>query len=468
MDIVSYKGPYSTAGSSSIFPRIPVRCAGARWERWWYLFGNRLIVQQEDSARYMGTFAKAIITGHYRYCNEFLWPVMHDKPQLAVFSEGDRTSYQQFNLAIAATVELVCEKRHKPRSYFVHDYQLALMPLTLSYGSSARTLYFWHIPWPKVVLLEHVPLLAEIALGLLSTARLGFHISEYAENFLRFVDEHMPDFCVDYDMMTVSAITDSALSGRTCEVVVRPLGVDLHYWRQMAAEGNRLQKDSLLQRLTSGRYVLSIDRADYTKGILERLHAIDEFFRMNAVWRDNVTFLQLSRRSGKGLVALDRYWDACMTLVQEVNSRWRKGDWTPIIWIEEPVPSTVLARLYREAAAVAISPLRDGLNLNAKEFAACSGDTPGTLLLSRGAGVWEELGECSVIVDPDCCADLAAGIAIALSVPGAERRKRAELMRRRLAMNTLPGWWQELTADGASRVPAETPLQADLAVGALG
>jgi trehalose-6-phosphate synthase len=191
-----------------------------------------------------------------------------------------------------------------------------------------------------------------------------------------------------------------------------------------------------------GKFVLSVDRADYTKGVLERMNAIDTYFESNPHRVGKITFVQVCQPTRIGLPAFDKYWQKCRARAEELNARWgaQDGAWHPVSWIDKPVPPKVLAWLYSKAESMLINPVRDGLNLTAKEFAVCS--TNGSLILSRGAGVWEEIGGNVVALQSLSPEDIARQIEAALTMPQQEKSLRLQAMKRIIKANTLNAWWR--------------------------
>ncbi len=235
--------------------------------------------------------AKEIVDGHYRFCNEFLWPIMHDLSEYATYDEDHRSSYEKFNRIFARKIS----RYTSATNFFVQDYQLALMPLQLKRLCNADTAVFWHIPWPKSVPQEFLEPIIDITKSMLSAQHVGFHTAEYAENFLRFVEEHVPGFQTFPDRLTIcrdsvktySPYVHPFFNGKIevypaptrnqTQVLVAPLGLDVSYWQNLAAD---TKQPNPLSGLIKTDYVLSVDRADYTKGVIPRLKAIGHFLRL--------------------------------------------------------------------------------------------------------------------------------------------------------------------------------------------
>lgn len=471
MNILSYRGPGSPGGVSATLSRLFKNTSGAT-AQWCFVNGNTInrieSHKHGPSARYH--IPQTIVDGHYRYCNEFLWPILHDLPQYSAYSAADRQLYNQFNLASTNVVAQL----HTPETcsdWFVNDYQFALLPDLLS-SPNTNVTTFWHIPWPRHVQSDHVEPLREVAKGLLGSRQIGFHIKEYAENFLDFVQEHCPHYLVERTKMLImhcnNEKTDKRQGSRhkKSNILVRPLGIDMQYWQCMSSsdlQSNQEEtglmtgdlhtltstfcKTAISDRLNKADsinepYILSVDRCDYTKGISERLTAIDIFLQHHPQHQSKLRFIQICQPSRLALPAYRDYWTLCRQKADEINAKWQEGDWRPICWIDTPVSPAALSALYRDARAMLITPLRDGLNLTAKEYIASTNDNPGVLILSHAAGAWQELGPHTLTVDPYNSSQIAEQIANALMMPAAERLSRASKMKQLLKSNSLSYWTQ--------------------------
>ncbi|MBY0551821.1 MAG: trehalose-6-phosphate synthase [Candidatus Obscuribacterales bacterium] len=460
MNIISYRGPGMAGGVSSALAHL--------WREhayngtWWHLSGTSLHATEhpDEPYRELTGIPQAVIDGHYRYCNEFLWPVMHDLPQYARFRAEDHKLYVAANRILTRTV-LADNEANSDRKIFVQDYQLALMP-DLLYKSSVQSLVFWHIPWPKTVDPQHVPPLMQIARSMVAAEIIGFHTAEYAENFLTFVHRHLHGLHVDFESSSVIrgraveamsmpwSAPDTDFAGRKTNVVVAPLGIENSFWKNAAAIPQIRLRGSEFSWLHSGvPYVLSVDRADYTKGVLERFRAIDRFLERNPAWRARVNFVQLCGRTRGGIDVFDSYWNQCKVEAAKLESKWRTDHWSPLTWLEHPCTGAELSVLYRDAAAMLVNPVRDGLNLTAKEFVASQIRKPGVLILSQGAGAWHELNEEALTIDPHDADNVASALETALTMNQTERARRITRMNMRLSDNTLSDWWHQIAAQVA-------------------
>jgi trehalose 6-phosphate synthase len=460
MNIVSYRGPGMAGGVSTALASVWEENAGEG--SWWYMKDSALQVAYnvDEEPSLVANLSQELIKGHYRFCNEFLWPVLHDLPEYATLRESDREHYQKFNEILSRLIAH-SQTAKLDSTFFVQDYQLALMPHLLKRSCAGTTMVFWHVPWPKYLHNEYARVLAPIAKAMLGADVIGFHTSEYGENFLRFVDAHLPEFRCDFARMRVCPAEEPlsvfvpsssyarertlyapSRSTRTSEVVVAPLGLDCHHWKSLATNARATFWQPWLAKRP---YILSVDRADYTKGITYRLKAIDAFFDKYPDWRGKLVFAQVCGRTRAGIEAYDEYWDECRALENKLKQKWDMGHWQPLLWFDRPFSAAQLSLLYRNAAAMLVNPIRDGLNLTAKEYVACQGTKPGLLALSRGAGAWHELGKDCLEVEPEDPAHIADTIHRALNMTPQERALRMERLSRQVESNTLERWWERFS-----------------------
>ena len=464
ISLASYRGPGMAGGVSSALAAL-WRAAGADAKNWFFICSKTNAVKRTDSNRFSSfekSLDKELIDGHYRYCNEFIWPVMHDLPEHVTYRSNDHSTYKRFNEHFASVID-----RHSRNNElcFVQDYQLALVPN----GVDGRKQIFWHIPWPKRVAPEHLQQVREIALGLLECETIGFHTHEYAANFSRFVNRYIGGFSsrlagntlvnarqagntVQVDSFNLQNGTHSVIieehTRQLSRILVAPLGLDVENWFRLATAAKQFDAQLAGMGLEKGSYILSVDRADYTKGVISRIEAIDTFFSIHPEWIGKIKFVQICGRTRAGLPAFDRYWDKIRQRAEEVNKRWSDDDWSPIVWLDTAVSPELLAGCYRNADVMLVNPVRDGLNLTAKEFIACQDDDPGVLLLSPGAGAWHELGQHAIPVNPNNPLEMAESIHKALSLSSEKREQKAKAIKATLANNTLQHWCELFSTTG--------------------
>jgi trehalose 6-phosphate synthase/phosphatase len=473
MNIVSYRGPGMAGGVSSALARL--------WDEhgtdanWWHLTDREIKVACGiDGDDYsLASLPEALIKGHYNYCNEFIWPVMHDLPQFARYVPAHREQYHRFNEMLGRVIS------HSPLSkklsyYFVQDYQLALVPQFLRRNGMGRSSVFWHIPWPQGVREDHVTPMIQIAKGMLNAEAIGFHVQEYGENFLNFVQKYLPEYVVDTSSMTIRLPEYSMIGNqssrdyaaqhraqlawhsRTTQIVTAPLGLDFDHWHDMA---NSARASFWLPSLQRKPYILSVDRADYTKGVSSRLRTIDTFFEKYPQYRGEVTFAQICGRTRPGISSFDNYWNDCKALDKRLGDKWQTSTWSPLLWLEKSFSAEQLSLLYKNAAVMLVNPVRDGLNLTAKEYVASQGQRNGVLALSRGAGVWHELGDQVVEVNPHEEEQMADQVHRALEMQSAEKIMRMDELKDSVRSNGLEDWWRRFSTDSG----AETEIAEETA-----
>ncbi len=426
MRILSYRGPASPGGVSTAISNIFK--AQKESGEWWFVRDNK-VVRKTQRYEHSDIWLNAgIVEKHYRFCNNFLWPVMHDLPELAHLDRSEFQAFRALNYYIASEIDQTKISRFD--QWFVNDYQLALVPRRLL--GSSRSMVFWHIPWPKYVRPDDVEAVTEITRGLLGATAIGFHTAEYRDNFLRFVGTHISEVQISNRMEMELILGASALRRHRVKVAVAPLGIDGKTWSETKTTSS----------VSPLPYVLSVDRADFTKGIAERMTAIGEFFSRYPQWLEKVNFLQIITRSRQGLPEFDKYWSHCQALYAAINDKFSTESWQPIMWMERPRSQSELASLYRHAAVMLVNPLRDGLNLTAKEFVACQDESPGVLLLSRGAGVANELMNGFIPMEPTDPIKFADSIFRGLTMKESERIERINFLKMRVDSNSLESWWR--------------------------
>lgn len=480
MQIVSYRGPGMAGGVSPALTRLVAEHSGHH--AWWHIdedtikcataSGNTVSRQQLPSA---------VVEGHYRYANEFLWPVMHDLAQFANYRSEDRALYERFSRILAR--EIAAPRpggRQLHGKLFVQDYQLALLPKELQRFAGPKCGVFWHIPWPKSVPQEFLLPLIEIAKSLLSAEFIGFHTEEYCANFFMFVSKHVPGVHVSTRSRVVvrEARMAAALNREpvlsyasrhyersgspnlTTQVLAAPLGLDVDHWQEIAREQTNTR---LHPALINTDFVLSVDRADYTKGVVPRLKAIQHFFSDHPEKIGQLTFAQLVTRTRQGFEAYDQVWHDIKRLSKEINKKFATGDWQPIVHLKGPLSPSELSLLYRSASIMMVNPVRDGLNLTAKEFVACQSNRPGVLMLSPHAGVYEELGRWTLPADPFNPKEMSDNVLEALRIPLEERRASVNEMKIKLSKNTISSWcrrFRELLEPQPNHIALDTAAQA--------
>jgi trehalose 6-phosphate synthase/phosphatase len=369
--------------------------------------------------------AEAEVTRYYHgFSNRTLWPLFHCFSGHARFDWQDWRVYERVNERFAAAVIAAGTKRDV---IWIHDYHLMLTPrLVRNVARDARLAFFLHIPFPPYDLFRLLPWNREILRGMLAADLVGFHVQTYVRNFLD---------CVE---LLLSARVDRKAGlveygDRTTQVGPFPIGIDFDLYDSLARQAPRTARDSRVQ------VVLGVDRLDYTKGIPERIRAIERLFETYPEHREKVLFLQLAVPS-RSQVA--EYRDLKRQIdedVGRVNGRFSTASWSPIRYLYQSMPNEKLVGLYRDSDVALITPVRDGMNLVAKEYVACQVDNPGVLVLSKLAGAAETMHE-AILVNPYNVEGTAAGLHRALVMDEAERRSRLAALRRRERRYNVNNW----------------------------
>ncbi|MGB9023303.1 MAG: bifunctional alpha,alpha-trehalose-phosphate synthase (UDP-forming)/trehalose-phosphatase [Candidatus Bathyarchaeia archaeon] len=392
---------------------------------------------QEIRSRLMEQFSclpvflsKADIESHYDgYCNSTIWPLFHYFPQYIIYRDSFWDAYQRVNKIFAEALVGVATEDDM---IWIHDYHLMLLPsLVRKMMPKSRIGFFLHIPFPSFEVFRLLPQRKEILEGLLGADLIGFHTYDYANHFL---DSILGILGYDNSLGRIAA------NGREIRVDAFPMGIDYHRFSSASADAKVGKEMRLIRRKLGGRkIILSIDRLDYTKGIPQRLQAFDLFLQRNPEFRDKVSLVLVvvpSRGDVERYRALKKGIDQ---LVGEVNGRHGTVEWTPILYLSRFLPLQTLLSLYSIADVAMITPLRDGMNLMAKEYVATKKDGTGFLILSEMAGAAKELGE-ALIVNPNDLKAVAEALKEALALPDDEKIRRNREMQARLQRYDIVRW----------------------------
>jgi trehalose 6-phosphate synthase/phosphatase len=361
--------------------------------------------------------------------NRTLWPLFHSFPTYARYDEPDWVGYRQANRVFADRVAALA----KPDEVvWVHDYHLMLVPKYLREKKpDAKIGFFLHIPFPPYSDLRQLPWCREVVEALLGADLIGFHTFDDAQAFLN---------CVRRLLGLDNELGQVVVGHRVVQVDVFPMGVDFRrISTAVQGEGMPERVARLREGLGASKLVFSQSRLDYTKGIPQALRGIAALLETRREWRGRFVY-QLVVVPSREIV--DRYAEEKREidrLAGEINSRYGTFEWTPIRYMYRYLDFEELVALYRAADVALITPLRDGMNLVAKEYLAAKEDLHGALVLSEMAGAARELHE-ALIVNPNSAADVADALRQALEMPEAEQIRRNRLMRARLEQYDVQRW----------------------------
>lgn len=374
---------------------------------------------------------------YYGYSNQVLWPLCHSALTRIRCDAGFWRRYREVNERFATAVADHADSRSL---VWFQDYHLALAPtLARPYlPESTIVMHFWHIPWPSWDTFRACPHRQELLDGMLGNDLIGFHTPRYRTNFLRCVDTGLSSATIDWQTGEVS------YRGRTTVVGVNPMGVPFDrinksatisavrsFWPSFARTNNIS---------TGTRIAVGVDRLDYTKGIIERLRALERLWETHPEWRGELTYVQNGSESRSRIPSYQEVQTQVDDAVDRINDRFGTENWRPIVYTTERLSREELYSLYRRADAALVTPIRDGMNLVAQEYVAAQGDGDGVLVLSDQAGIHDELGEHAVTVTPFDTERFTESIVEALTMSTGERKHRMSRLRQWVANHDLDTW----------------------------
>ena len=413
----------------------------------WFGWSGKIAARTEVSIRsveqagvtYMTTdLTRADYQEYYNgFANRMLWPILHYRLDLAEFSSSDLAGYMRVNDHFADELHKVL----RPDDViWVHDYHLIPLAKALrDRGHQNRIGFFLHIPFPPPQLIAALPKHERLILSLCHYDLVGFQTECDADNFARYLSGecNMPS----RDPRTFTA------GQRTVRLGAFPVGVETAEFNRLARRTVRSSfvKD-VLASLSERPMIIGVDRLDYSKGIALRVEAFERFLTDHQQWRGAVTYLQITPRSRSEVKEYGQMERHISETVGRVNGRYGEASWTPIRYVNRPYSRSALAGLYRSSRAALVTPLRDGMNLVAKEYvAAQDAEDPGVLILSRFAGAAVEC-QSALLVNPYDVEAVGATIAQALAMPIEERRGRHGELVRVLSENDIKFWGERFIA----------------------
>jgi trehalose 6-phosphate synthase len=412
------------------------------------------------SAAGLGTIATVDLperhfSGYYNsMANSALWPLLHSRSDLLTFEESALASYESVNEFMARAVLRVAPK---DACIWIHDYHFLTVGDHLRrLGFGGRIGFFLHTPFPGRGALTCLPRHAAIFRKIFAHDLIGFqtlddqtYFEDYAEHELGAIPER----------------ADTMRYGRrSVQLGVFPVGIDVDQFAQMAAGGLYAPATVQLRNSLKGaKVVVGVDRLDYSKGLFQRFEAYRRFFNFYPEEKRKVTFLQITPPTRPQVAAYQQVRRQAATMVGDINGRFSDLDWNAIRYVNRSYSPRTLAGLYRMSTVACVTPLRDGMNLVAKEYVAAQDpENPGVLVLSAFAGAAREL-DAAILVNPHDIDDMARSIERALSMPLAARRERWAAMMTVLRANDIERWYDRFVAV-LDQVPSEARLT--LAAGA--
>ncbi len=364
------------------------------------------------------------------FCNRALWPLLHSFQGRVHLNRAEERIYQEVNSRFA---QLLSPHIKKSDTIWVNDYHLFFLGRELRrLGHKGPIGFFLHVPFPPYDIWHLLPNPAEVLQAMAEYDLVGFHTRTYRDNYIyafqRFFD-------ASWDGTRLRS------GGHRQKVGIFPIGVDAgRFSLEAATASTNRRRRGLKVPGEERRIIIGVDRLDYTKGIPDRIRAFETLLRNYSQYRGNVSMFQICAPSRTRVPEYVEQKRTVETLVGRINGEFAEHDWVPVSYLYRSYSQNRLSLFYRNADVCLVTPLRDGMNLVAKEYVASQNpENPGVLVLSRFAGAAEELGD-AVLVNPYLPDEVADGLHKALSMPADERAARHNKMFRIIEEKSVE-WW---------------------------
>ncbi len=363
------------------------------------------------------------------YSNDTLWPLFHYFQSLSQHSDVYWQAYEEVNQLYAAAVKQAATSNAR---IWVHDYQLMLLPAMVRQDVPRSTIgFFLHIPFPSFEIFRLLPERIRLLEGLMGSDIVGFHTYDYARHFLssvrRLLGVEPDESQVEYE-------------GRTVQIGTYPIGIDYKkYQKAVTSTASERIRRSIKRRYAKQRIILSIDRLDYSKGIPQRLEAYRLLLEEYPQYRGNVVLQMVAVPSRTGVEAYQQLRNQIEQTVARINGLYGTADWAPISYQFQNRPFDEIVANYMAADIMLVTPIRDGMNLVAKEYVASKPTHRGVLVLSELAGAADELTD-AVPVNPNSARSIATALDEALKMPPREQARRMKNMQSRLKQYDVQTW----------------------------
>ncbi len=400
---------------------------------------------------------------YYGFANEGLWPLCHVAHVRPVFRESDWQAYKRVNQRFADAV--VAEARGDDPVVLVQDYHFALLPAMIRARLPRATIItFWHIPWSNPESFGICPWRREILQGLLGSTILGFHTRFHCKNFIETVDRYL-EARIEHEHSTISYGGDMTLVESYPISIEWPSEATQRSWPPVAQA-----RRALVQRLglvADCCLAVGVDRFDYTKGILERLNAVECLLERRPEWVGRFVFVQVAAPTRGSLEEYRSFQERVQRLADSINARFGTDTYQPVHLLASYHEPSAVTELLRAADICVVTSLHDGMNLVCKEFIAARDDEQGVLILSRFAGAARELPE-ALVVNPYHVEETAEALHRAATMPAAEQRERMASLRMTVREYNVFRWAGRMLADAGrwrlrERIEARVQRHQDVA-----
>jgi len=366
--------------------------------------------------------------------NSVLWPLCHYRIDLTDYARRDMAGYLRVNRFFAEKLRPLI----KPDDIiWIHDYHLIPLAAELrQMGIENRIGFFMHIPWPSPDVYLTLPVQSALLTAMTAYDLIGFQTDDDAENFA---------LCLSRGGVATRVEGKEGLFSnqlRTFQVGAFPIGIDVDAFAPAEQSESTSSTMQRFKRSLEGReLIIGVDRLDYTKGIPERLRGYRRFLEVNPAWHGRITFVQVTPKSRSEVAQYDALQHEVAEIAGQINGTMGRLDWTPVRYVNRAFSHQLLSAVYRMAKVALVTPLRDGMNLVAKEYVAAQDpDDPGVLVLSRFAGAARELGKGALLVNPYDVETIADAIARAASMPLEQRIERYGFMMEAVKTNDVFHW----------------------------
>jgi len=365
------------------------------------------------------------------FCNDLIWPLFHYFPSYAVFNNDYFKAYEEANLKFCE--ELV--KTIKPGDFiWIHDYQLMLLPEMIRQKMPDATIgFFLHIPFPSFEIFRLLPRpwRESVIKGLLGADLVGFHTHDYTQNFIKSVKRTTGYECHQNTIYTPNKLVKADAF---------PIGIDYDKFHDACLKKSVVaEKQKLKTHLATQKLIFSVDRLDYSKGLLLKLKGYETFLETYPEWRSKVVFNMVVIPSRDNIDKYKKMKKEIESTVGRINGKFSSLSWQSIIYQYKSLTFNELIALYNLSEVGLITPLRDGMNLVAKEYIACQVENEGVLILSEMAGAAAEMNE-ALIINPVDNIEMAEAIFTALEMKPDEKHGRIERMQKRISNYNVFTW----------------------------
>ncbi|GAB3555599.1 bifunctional alpha,alpha-trehalose-phosphate synthase (UDP-forming)/trehalose-phosphatase [Spirosoma fluminis] len=415
---------------------------------------DRSLFENESFVAHPVFIDEAINKGFYEgFSNDLIWPLFHYFPTYASFRDSDYDCYQQANTQFLQEITAALEPGDL---VWIHDFQLMLLPDMLRQAVPDATIgYFFHIPFPTYEIIKLLPRTWRQALisGVLGADVVGFHTADYAQHFINSVSE----------VLALPTINQRVvLPDRSVTVKAFPISVDFNKFNEGAQTSEVIDiRNRYQDLLRQNRIIFSVDRLDYTKGIIYRLQGYERFLIENPEWHNRVTFVITVVPSRDKIGHYQELKREIDETIGRINGLFGSIGWRPIVYSYMSLPFPELLALYTACDVALITPIRDGMNLVCKEFIASRQDNRGVLILSELAGAAQELTD-SLIINPTDSQEVSSAIRQALDMSPAEQERRMKIMREYLQNHNVFRWSHDFLSAVDATLNNQRQVETDL------